>query len=281
MDLSGIGATGIIALVLLAFAAIGFIKGLIRTVSSMICLALSGYAALWANQNTHELSGSLISETNTWLPKVAAAVAGLTVFFIGRYILKFIANPFEKSEKNKEKEKGFNFGLPSALICLLISLAIFWIGSNIINHSGNLSEIRQTQSLILSGKDKETVLAAEPLLLKAKHFISSSLLGKLQRKTDPFHTPGNLSLCQLLIMNTDTDTRVEMLKHSEIHDVLNNPLFINLAFDDELKDVIQSGDSKEILKHPKVLQAIEDETLKNSITALPDSLLSSILKSTE
>ena len=82
MDLSGIGATGIIALVLLAFAAIGFIKGLIRTVSSMICLALSGYAALWANQNTHELSGSLISETNTWLPKVAAAVAGLTVFFI-------------------------------------------------------------------------------------------------------------------------------------------------------------------------------------------------------
>ena len=281
MDLSGIGATGIIALVLLAFAAIGFIKGLIRTVSSMICLALSGYAALWANQNTHELSGSLISETNTWLPKVAAAVAGLTVFFIGRYILKFIANPFEKSEKNKEKEKGFNFGLPSALICLLISLAIFWIGSNIINHSGNLSEIRQTQSLILSGKDKETVLAAEPLLLKAKHFISSSLLGKLQRKTDPFHTPGNLSLCQLLIMNTDTDTRVEMLKHSEIHDVLNNPLFINLAFDDELKDVIQSGDSKEILKHPKVLQAIEDETLKNSITTLPDSLLSSILKSTE
>ena len=281
MDLSGIGATGIIALVLLAFAAIGFIKGLIRTVSSMICLALSGYAALWANQNTHELSGSLISETNTWLPKVAAAVAGLTVFFIGRYILKFIANPFEKSEKNKEKEKGFNFGLPSALICLLISLAIFWIGSNIINHSGNLSEIRQTQSLILSGKDKETVLAAEPLLLKAKHFISSSLLGKLQRKTDPFHTPGNLSLCQLLIMNTDTDTRVEMLKHSEIHDVLNNPLFINLAFDEELKDVIQSGDSKEILKHPKVLQAIEDETLKNSITALPDSLLSSILKSTE
>ena len=281
MDLSGIGATGIIALVLLAFAAIGFIKGLIRTVSSMICLALSGYAALWANQNTHELSGSLISETNTWLPKVAAAVAGLTVFFIGRYILKFIANPFEKSEKNKEKEKGFNFGLPSALICLLISLAIFWIGSNIINHSGNLSEIRQTQSLILSGKDKETVLAAEPLLLKAKHFISSSLLGKLQRKTDPFHTPGNLSLCQLLIMNTDTDTRVEMLKHSEIHDVLNNPLFINLAFDDELKDVIQSGDSKEILKHPKVLQAIEDETLKNSITALPESLLSSILKSTE
>ena len=281
MDLSGIGATGIIALVLLAFAAIGFIKGLIRTVSSMICLALSGYAALWANQNTHELSGSLISETNTWLPKVAAGVAGLTVFFIGRYILKFIANPFEKSEKNKEKEKGFNFGLPSALICLLISLAIFWIGSNIINHSGNLSEIRQTQSLILSGKDKETVLAAEPLLLKAKHFISSSLLGKLQRKTDPFHTPGNLSLCQLLIMNTDTDTRVEMLKHSEIHEVLNNPLFINLAFDDELKDVIQSGDSKEILKHPKVLQAIEDETLKNSITALPDSLLSSILKSTE
>ena len=281
MDLSGIGATGIIALVLLAFAAIGFIKGLIRTVSSMICLALSGYAALWANQNTHELSGSLISETNTWLPKVAAAVAGLTVFFIGRYILKFIANPFEKSEKNKEKEKGFNFGLPSALICLLISLAIFWIGSNIINHSGNLSEIRQTQSLILSGKDKKTVLAAEPLLLKAKHFISSSLLGKLQRKTDPFHTPGNLSLCQLLIMNTDTDTRVEMLKHSEIHDVLNNPLFINLAFDEELKDVIQSGDSKEILKHPKVLQAIEDETLKNSITALPESLLSSILKSTE
>ena len=277
MDLSGIGATGIIALVLIAFAAIGFIKGLIRTVSSMICLTLSGYAALWANQNTHELSGSLISDSNTWLPKVAAGVAGLTVFFIGRYILKFIANPFEKSEKNKEK--GFTFGLPSALICLLISLAIFWIGSNIINHTGSLSEIRQTRSLILSDANKETILAAEPWLLKAKHFISSSLLGKLQRKTDPFHTPGNLSLCQLLIMNTDTDTRVEMLKSSEIHKVLNNPAFINLAFDEELKEVIQSGDSKELLKHPKVLQAIEDQTLKNSITDLPESLLSSILKS--
>jgi len=276
MDFSDIGVTGIIALIVLAFAVIGFIKGLIRTVSSMICLTASGYSSLWVNENASDLSGSLIHSSDPWLPKIIAGIVGIVILFVGRYILKFIANPFDKDDKEK---KSFAFGLPSALICLSIGLVILWAASSTIRYTGSLSEIRQTRSLLLSDESKDRILAAEPWLLKAKHFLDSSLVGKWQRKTDPFHSPGKLTLCQILIMYSDTETRVKMLTVPEIHQVLNNPTFIKLAFDEDMKNTIQTGQPKQLFKNQKVLRALEEEEFKNSLAALSESLLTSMTQS--
>lgn len=272
MTLPDIGATGIICLVVLAFAVIGFIKGLIRTVLAMVCLAIAGYAALWGNEHASDLTVPWLESPGPWLPKIIAAVTGLVVFFICRYILHFIVNPFNHSKTGKR----LGFGLPAALISLATGLVILWAAFSGIRHIGSLSELRQTRYLTLGAQEKGRILAAEPWLLKAKRSLDSSSVGKWQRATDPFHSPGRLTLCRLLIMYQHTQTRVKMLTIPEIHRVLNNPIFIKLAFDQTMKNTFQSGKPKEIFQHPEILNALTQKRLEEDLTALPESLLTSV-----
>ncbi len=271
MTFPDIGATGIICLVILAFALIGFLKGLIRTALVIICLAIAGYAALWGNEHAHQLTGSWLENPSPWLPKIIATVTGLAAFFICRYILHFIVNPFDDSDAGKR----FGFGLPAALISLAIGLVILWGAFSSIRYVGSLSELRHTRYLIFEQQEKERALTSEPWLLMAKRSLDSSSVGKWQRKTDPFHTPGKLTLCRLLIMYQHTQTRVKLLTIPEVHRVLNNPIFIHLAFDPAIKETLQSGKPKEIFQHPEVIKALTQKRLEEDLTALPQSLLTS------
>lgn len=272
MTLPDIGATGIICLVILAFAVIGFIKGLIRTVFAMVCLGIAGYTALWGNEHASDLTGPWVENPGPWLPKIIAVVTGLAVFFICRYLLHFLVNPFNASSTGKR----FGFGLPAAIVSLCTGLIIIWVAFTGIRYAGSLAEIRHTRHLILGEEEKDRIAAAEPLLLKAKHALDSSSVGKWQRRIDPIHTPGKLTLCKLLIMNSHTQTRVKMLMEPEIHRVLNNPVFIHLAFDDNIKELTQSGNPRQLFHQKKIIQALSDKLLAEALQSLPDSLLVSV-----
>jgi len=272
MNLPDIGVTGIICLVISAFAVIGFIKGLIRTVLAMVCLAIAGYAALWGNEHASDLTGPWVESPGPWLPKIIASVTGLAVFFICRYVLKFIINPFNDSDTGKR----FGFGLPAALLSLSAGLIILWGAFTGIRYAGSLSEIRHTRHLILGESEKSRILATEPWLLKAKHSLDSSSVGKWHRQTDPLHTLGRVTLCKLLIMYNHTQTRVKMLTIPEIHRVLNNPIFIKLAFDESIIELIQSGNPRQFFKNPEILHALTESRLKEDLLVLPDSLLTSV-----
>ena len=273
MNIQDIGITGVITLITLAFAIIGFLKGLIRTALAMVCLALAGYAALWGYEHSSELTGSWFDEPNPWIPKIGAGVSGLVVFILCRKLLKFISNPFDDSDK---KEKGFGFGMPAALICLAIGLLILWGGLTGTRYIGSFAELRHTRYLAQDADDKTAARDAKPWLLDIKQTLDTSTLGKWQRSTDPFYTPGHLTLCQLLVMYNHTPTRVQMLTFPEIHKVLNNPLFIELAFDDEMKAIVESGKPRELFKHQGILQALEENQLRKDVLALADSWLNDV-----
>lgn len=272
MTLPDIGATGIICLVILIFAVIGFLKGLIRTVLAMVCLAIAGYAALWGNEHASQLTGPWVENPGPWLPKIIAIVTGIAVFIICRYILKFIVNPFNESKTGKR----FGSGLPAALICLSTCLIILWAAFTAIRYAGSLSEIRQTRYLTLGDDDKKRIVDSSPWLLTAKRSLDSSSAGNWQRKIDPFHSAGKLTLCRLLIMYQHTQTRVKMLTHPEIHRVLNNPIFIKLAFDKQFQEILQSAKPKVIFQHPEILETLAQKRLVDDLLMLSEPLLTSV-----
>ena len=272
MSLSDLGVTGIICLVVLVFTVIGFLKGLIRTALAMVCLATSGYAALWANEHTSQLTIPWADAPTPWLPKIAALVTGIIVFCTLRYIFKFIVNPFNNSDTGKR----FGFGLSAALVCLLIGIVILWGVFTGIRYKGGLSEIRHTRHLAMRDKNSNDTAVSEPWILSTKRSLDSWSAGRWQRKTDPFHTPGQLKLCRLLIMYQNTGMRVKMLTHAEIHRVLNNPVFIKLAFDKSLQEILQSSTPKVILRNPQILEILADKRLVDDILALKGALLTSI-----
>jgi len=271
MTLPDIGATGIIGIVIVAFFVIGFLKGLIRTVLAVVCLGIAGYTALWGNEHASDLTGPWLSNPGPWLPKIIAVVTGLAVFFICRYILHFLVDPFNSSKTGKR----FGFGLPAAFLSLGSGLLILWIAFTGIRYAGSLAEIRHTRHLVLGEEETGHIAIAEPMLLQAKHALDASTVGQWQRSTDPFDRPGRLTLCKLLVMYHHSQTRQKMLENPEINQVLNDPIFIKAAYDKTVTAHAKSGRPRDLYHDTAVIAALAKTSFLEALNNLDESMLRS------
>lgn len=253
MNLQDIGATEIITVCILALAAVGFLKGLFRTVSALVCLGAAGYAALWGNEHAHDFTSSWSHAIpSIWVPKVVALLSGLVVFGVCRYLLNFLVDPFDESETGRK----IGFGLPAAALSLVAGLALVWGSATAIRYAASLSELRDMQRT-LSLKNNELTQHSSVLILKAQQALDASQIGQWQRQTDPFYTSGKLALSKLLIMYYDEPTRSQMLRNQELSTFLNHPEFIKLAYCAELKHYPESGKPREIFNAQAVNQALQ------------------------
>ncbi len=258
MDLQDLGVAGIIGIVILAFASIGFLKGLIRTVLAMVCLAIAGYAALWGNEHANDLTAPWITQPGEWMPKFIALVTGLAVFFICRFLLNFLVDPFNRSKTGKR----IGFGIPAALLSLCSGLVVLWLAFTGIRYGGSLAELRHTRyQLLKDSESSSTDTYAIPLMLKAKHALDASSVGKWQQGTDPFYSPEKLTLCKILIIYHHTQTRETLLKKPALNQVLNHPAFLKLAYEENIKNLARSAKPRELFSEDSVDEALLDPKL--------------------
>ena len=123
MNQHDIGIVGIIGIILLAFASIGFCKGLIRTLLATLCLVIAVYVAIWGQEHAHELTGSLIKNPGPWLSWSIGLITGIIAFLICRYLLHFLVDPFNSSKTGRH----IGFGFPAAVITFCMGAAFIWM----------------------------------------------------------------------------------------------------------------------------------------------------------
>lgn len=270
MNLHDFGATGIIAIVILAFAVIGFLKGLLRTVLAMVCLGIAGYAALWGHEHASDLTAPWISSPGLWTPKIIAIVTGLTVFLICRYLLKSLVNPLDSSKTGKYLTSG----LPAAALSLCSGLIILWLAFTGIRYGGSLAELRHTRNQVL--KNDFPDIYTTPLLIQARQALDASSAGKWHQLTDPLYVPGKLQLCQILVMYHHAQTREKMLTSPELNPLLNKPGFLELAHHGEIKKNAMSSTPRDLLASPLINEALAKPEFASLLLDIPSSALTSI-----
>jgi len=271
MNLQDLGATEIIGILVLSLAIVGFLKGLMRTVMALVCLGIAGYAALWGNEHAHDFTASWSAIPSIWAPKIVALITGLVVFFICRYILHFLVDPFNDSKTGKR----IGFGLPAAALSLCAGLVLIWLGLTGIRYAASLSELRDTQRMVLLDQS-ETLQQTSALILKAQQTLDNSSIGLWQRGTDPFYTSGKLALSKLLVMYHHEPTGIQLLKNPQVRQLLNHPEFIELVYSADLKQYAKSGKPREIFNSPSLNKALSQTTFKELFSKLDLNSLETI-----
>ena len=271
MNLHDLGATEIIGIGILALAVIGFLKGLNRTFLALVCLGIAGYAALWGNEHAHDFTANWSAIPAIWTPKIVAAITGLVVFFICRYLLHFLVDPFNDSKTGKR----IGFGLPAAALSLCAGLVLVWLGFTGIRYAASLAELRDTRRILELNQTSESVQETSALLLKAQRIIDDSPIGQWQRSTDPLYNSGKLALSKLLVMYHHEATRKELLKNPTISQLLNHTDFIDLAYSEEIKHYAKSGKPREIFNSNAVREALNNTELMNQFKKIEPNLLPS------
>lgn len=272
MNLQDLGATEMIAISIAALAIIGFVKGLIKTLLALICLGVSGYAALWGNEHAHDFTASWSAVPSLWAPKIVAALAGLIAFFVFRYFLNYLVDPFNDSKAGQR----FGFGLPAAALSLCAGLALIWASFTGIRYAASLAELRDTQQMLVLKQDNLSAAPSNYLLLRAQRIIDESKVGAWQRGTDPFFQKDKLALSKLLVMYHHEGSRKKMLKNPEISPFINDPDFLKLAYSEEIKDYAEARIPRKIFNAHALQQATSNPQFMSSFHKLDFELLKSI-----
>ena len=277
MSLTDLEATGIITALVLALAVIGFLKGLIRTVLSIVCLGVAGYAALWGNDHASDLTEQWMENPGTWIPKIVATLTGLAVFVICRYLLLFLVDPFNQSKTGKK----IGFGLPAAALTLCAGLTILWLGFTGIRYGGTIAELKHTRCQVLSIGDDHGAFHTTPMLLNAKLIIDASSAGQWQRKSDFLDTPIKLKLCKLLILYHDNSTRENMLRDERMNLILNSSSFLELAYNGKIQELTESGRMRELYHAEPLDVYLKKDDSYRAIVSLPSDYVHSFIPKLE
>ena len=273
MSFQDLGATEIIGIIILALAIVGFIKGLVRTLSALVCLGAAGYAALWGNEHAYDFTDSWAHDIPAiWLPKIVGLVCGVVVFFACRFLLRFLVDPFNDSKTGKK----IGFGLPAAALSLCAGLALIWAGLTGIRYAASMAELRDTQRMLIVENQKEAVTQTSALLLKASQILDASAIGKWQQRTDPLYASGKLALSKLLVMYSNEPTRKKLLENPSTRKLLNNPAFLELAFSDEIKGYAESGRPREIYNSDAIQKILNNAEFMQSFAQIDFSSIPGI-----
>ena len=260
MNQHDIGIVGIIGIILLAFASIGFCKGLIRTLLATLCLVIAVYVAIWGQEHAHELTGSLIKNPGPWLSWSIGLITGIIAFLICRYLLHFLVDPFNSSKTGRH----IGFGFPAAVITFCMGAAFIWLLCSGIRYGGSIAELEDVQHKILKETEKEDQPSAHarlhryttPVLIGAKDMLDNSPIGKWHQSTDPFHSPERIPLCKILILYHLSPSRQPMLKIDVLKALLNDATFLKLAHQKQIKEAVSSRQLSRLFSSKPVGEAL-------------------------
>ncbi|MBK1791796.1 CvpA family protein [Persicirhabdus sediminis] len=241
----------VIGVTIVALGVFGFMKGLVRSLGAILGVAAGAYAGFWGYVNGLRVASKFFRDPQPWMAVVVAVLTGFTAIYIVRFVLRFVADPFNQSETGKK----WGFGLPAALISLCTGILMVWLAFSGIRYCGALSELDYVRNKVTSDQPANV---PEPYLLQAWQMLDATRAGQLQITTDPFNDPDKRKLCQLLIAYTDQPLRQKILATEDGRRTFDQLAFRRLVINKELLESAKDGTVFHFYTAPALKPALED-----------------------
>ncbi|MFC5049732.1 hypothetical protein ACFPK9_03780 [Rubritalea spongiae] len=259
MNFGEIGVSGVILLVIIAFAAFGFAKGALKLLYGFLCL-IGTLAAAWAGYTFGY--PALLTEWPS-MPKhgeyACALAAAILTFILLKTVTDFFANPFENEEQRSKSSgltgliTGFAMGFAICLLCL-----------NKLVDKGTRAEIDYWIAQATEAAPQEL-----PNLAKLKHDILHSPVSKQVTSLLSFNNAASQNLSKLVIMQVAAPEKIQQLSQDPaIALTLQSPKLKAFLHSPEIKQSIESGDTAAVATHPDFIALLKDPAMNDAIAQI-------------
>ncbi|MGJ8672661.1 hypothetical protein [Rubritalea sp.] len=259
MNFGEIGISGLILIVVIAFAAFGFAKGALKMLYGFFCLLGTlvaagagykfGYPALLGIWPT-------MPEYGEYACALAAAIAA---FLLLKTITDFFSNPFSNEE---ERKKGS--GITGLLTGFAMGFVLCFFGLNKLVDKGTRAEIDYWIAQATEAAPEEL-----PDLAKLKYdIVNSPIVIQVTRLFD-LNKSASQNLSKLVIMQVVAPDKIKQLSQDPIiAETLQHPKIQNLLQSQEVRLSIENGDTSAILTNPEFTSLLEDPELNDAIAQI-------------
>ncbi len=260
MNFGEIGASGVIMLVILVFAALGFTKGALKLFYGFSCL-VGTLVAGWAG---YQFAYPVVLAQWPDIPEhgqyVCGVVCGILAFLVLKTLTDFFSNPFAKEEEERKKGSGI-LGL---LTGFALGFAICLLGMHRLVDKGTRAEIDYWIAQASDAAPDEL-----PSLTKLKYDFLNSAAGKQVARFISQDESGAQNLAKLAIMQVAAPEKLQALAADPaIASTLETPQVQEFLQDPAIKESIEKGDTAAILAHPGFIALMANPELNHAIAQI-------------
>lgn len=259
MNFGEIGVSGVILIVIIAFAAFGFAKGALKLLYGFLCLVgtlIAGWAGYTFGYPALLTKWPVMPENGEYACALAAA---LLTFFILKSLTDFFANPFASEE---ERKKGS--GLTGLLTGFAMGFVLCLLGMYKLVDKSTRAELDYWVSQATEAAPEEL-----PNLAKLKYDILHSPIARQVTHFLSLDNGAEENLSKLVLIQIAAPEKMQQLAQDpavaqaldseDLQGFLNDPL---------VRQSIESGDTAAILEHPQFSSLLEDPELNAAIAQI-------------
>jgi uncharacterized membrane protein required for colicin V production len=259
MNFGEIGVSGVILIVIIAFAAFGFAKGALKLLYGFLCM-LGTLLAAWAGY----IYGypSLLSKWPN-MPEhgeyTCALIAAIAVFMVLKGLTDFFTNPFAKEE---ERKKGS--GITGLLTGFAMGFILCLLGLHKLVDKGTRAEIDYWVAQATEAAPEEL-----PSLAKLKYDILNAPIVTQLSTLLKLDNAASQNLSKLVLMQVAAPEKMQQLASDPaIAETLNTPKLQTFLASPEVQESIKNGDTEAILSHPDFSAVLADPELNAAIAQI-------------
>lgn len=219
-----------VAIVLL-FALISIVKGIIKTIITLISLSVAAAAFLFGFLQSPPYIEQFVPEAVGWMPLVVGGVCALlAMVFIQLFLGVFSGKSKKKksppktessSEESSEAKTRRNPLAP--IFGLFVGILALYGAITALRYFGTNAELEHLQTYVIDGSEKA---GETPLIVQAKQWLDDSPVATWHESIDLINTAdyrSRLNLAKLIIISGDKADLAEVLKNEVNRDVLKTP----------------------------------------------------------
>ncbi|MGE9267574.1 MAG: CvpA family protein [Verrucomicrobiales bacterium] len=252
LNFNDLSTGGVIGLIVVVFAVLGFVKGLVKLLFALLAVALAAYAGWWGYQNGHSIAANIVEQPEPWMSTAVALIAGVGVYSLCRSVLGFLTSGFNSTGAAKK----VGFGPPAGLFGLLVGAAMAYGAVVGVRYLGSVAELRHLDEN-LENPQEET---SRPLFARLKKQIDESKPGRWLREYDFLNDEEGEKLAKALVAQKE---KVALSLREDSGELLKL-----VAFDQELAALAKERNYAALLSHPKVKEALKNPQVREALQNL-------------
>ena len=168
------------AIIILGFAAAGFVKGLTRMLVALIAISAGSLAAHWGFQRGDAIAGFIISDPDAWMSGAVGLILGLAVIFTARAIFGILIKPTKVKEGQKKNLGGFG-----SIVGIFCGGILVWFSFSAVRYVGTLTELQWAQACLAEEGKAQNI--EKPALVVLRDLLEGSIPGSFHKQYDPLN----------------------------------------------------------------------------------------------
>ena len=248
-------AIGIVAIVMV----FGAVKGVVKLLFTLVSLAGATIIAYMAFMKLPEFSSQLETPFAPTTLVYASVGIGIVTYIFMRTLVGKIFNPLALVDG---KPRGR--GPLGAVFGLVPAVALVWVIAAAVRVTGVAEGFEQMQKE--ANSTGTSIKSGDaPWLAKLKRYMETDTVARWMAKIDPFISQGKEAIGKLLVSTQNRNATSQLQGNTEAVNIVNNPKFLELMRDPEIKTLIDRGDFLTLMENPKIRAAVESDELRGDL----------------